>query len=272
MIIFVKFFYFLADKQPKLAYFLGKLIITFTYFIGIRRHIIMKNLMIAFPEKDISWYRITAIKTYHFFAYQTIYSAHFYRHPQKFLKELSISNYDKYERINKKNKPIFFFTAHFGLWELTTLFFGIKGLKAAILYQKIHDKNINNFILKFRHMTSLTYILRNDIKSLLNFLKSGNNLGVLVDQRPREKGLEKKFFNKKVRFYYTPFKLVKKYNGHPLFVFLNSKNGKYFLNIIDNVGNTPEEILDNYIKNLEEHIRKYPEQYFWFHNRWKNAR
>ncbi|MEC7856051.1 MAG: hypothetical protein VYC61_04860 [Candidatus Neomarinimicrobiota bacterium] len=35
------------------------------------------------------------------------------------------------------------------------------------------------------------------------------------------------------------------------------------------VKNTIKDIIQEYTLTLERIIQKYPEQYFWFHNRWK---
>ena len=54
-------------------------------------------------------------------------------------------------------------------------------------------------------------------------------------------------------------------------VCLQTQFNEYEIKItaIDSEENTVKNITQNYTSALEILIKKYPEQYFWFHKRWK---
>ena len=112
---------------------------------------------------------------------------------------------------------------------------------------------------------------------MLNALQNGEILGLASDQNAEDKGTKIKFFNKEASipkgaayFYYK--------TKCPIIVgfCILRKDLKYEFNLKEiKMKNIPEQIDDLVIKvntmysnMLEEEIKKYPEQYFWFHRKW----
>ena len=109
---------------------------------------------------------------------------------------------------------------------------------------------------------------------LYNILKENKILGLVSDQDAKNKGIFVNFFN-------TPASTHKGAaifhlnTSAPMIFGLCIQTGfqEYKIELIPiiPVNNTIEDITKQYTLTLEKIIRKYPDQYFWFHNRWKTT-
>jgi KDO2-lipid IV(A) lauroyltransferase len=269
MIQIVKFLYYLSVYFPDITYFIGKIFANLLYILGIRKRIVLKNLAIAFPDKDIKWRRKIVKKCYEFFVFQSVWTAYYYIYQEKLNERLVIKGMEPYLKAIKNKKQIFYYSAHFGSWEIATLYFEKNFRKTICLYQKVHNEQINKFLLNFRKKTGGIYVNRRNTRTMLKYIKMGYDLASIVDQRPIEEGIIVNFFNTKLPFYSIPFKLAKKFDGDIFFVFSYYKNGLFYIEIKECKEKELDNIVQDYAKTLEEYIKKCPEQYFWLHNRWK---
>ena len=105
-------------------------------------------------------------------------------------------------------------------------------------------------------------------------LKNNELLILLSDQDAGKKGIFVDFFNIPSS---TPSGAAN-YNktmGSPLIFFsaVKTENG-YEANFekIDTTNKSIEDVVQKYTFMLEQEIKKYPEQYFWVHKRWKTKK
>ena len=136
------------------------------------------------------------------------------------------------------------------------------------------NKGANKFLFEHRSFTGAALLYRNTpFNELENVLEKGKILALASDQDFRKKGVFLDFFNIPSS---TPkgaavFHLK---TGAPMIFticYLNT-NGKWHLKF-DTIptykNDKVETIMQRYNHILENEIRKRPEQYFWFHRRWK---
>jgi KDO2-lipid IV(A) lauroyltransferase len=104
-------------------------------------------------------------------------------------------------------------------------------------------------------------------------------IGIAADQRGPDEGVKVNFFNTEVPVFSGPSVLSLK-TGAPILSLLavreKNYNYKILVKEIDSEG-LPEkydesvvELTQRHTLHLEEIIRKYPEQWFWMHKKWKN--
>ena len=114
-------------------------------------------------------------------------------------------------------------------------------------------------------------------KQLLNNFKKGESIALLADLQ-LSSGINLNFFGKKMKFSSLPAQLALKsrckiFLGWPI----RKSDGKYEFEIhqsihasnYEDTSDNVEKISEIIISYYESMIKKYPEQYFWFHNRWK---
>ena len=173
----------------------------------------------------------------------------------------------------KKNRGVVFISGHFGSWEIlgkwlgehTDLFVGIA------LKQK--NEGANNFFHEQREIPRTKQIYKKGSPGKgYQVLKDNGGLGLVSDQDAKTKGVFVDFFGHPAS---TP-------KGAALFhlntlapvvlgVCIKTDHNKYNIEIVPVKTNSDsiEQITQNYTTILESYIKKYPEQYFWFHKRWK---
>ncbi|MEA3489730.1 MAG: lysophospholipid acyltransferase family protein [Candidatus Omnitrophota bacterium] len=171
-------------------------------------------------------------------------------------------------------------TFHFGNWELMGIYLRFLGYDGAVIVRRIYFSKYDKLIARMRRRFKVMGIYRDDSpKKMLKELKKGNVLGIVPDQDISGlDGVFVDFFGKKA---YTPAAPVKlamaaKTDIVPAFV-IREKDGTHKIVIGEPLGvpqgtGTEEDLMRYtrmWTKVLEDHVRKYPEQWVWIHSRWK---
>jgi KDO2-lipid IV(A) lauroyltransferase len=265
-----RIFYALASIKM-----LSKLYLIVYYLDFSRKKVVFKNLDIAFPEKEKKEKIKIAKNTYKNFLTFFEDSIEFHKNPEKF-KTINVKgeNY-LFEALNS-NKPIIFMTAHFGNWEILPKFFTTQYKKPiAIIIREIENPKIDKFFKKIRGNNQDIKIInrRKSAREVLKaIIKEKRILGVLIDQFTRNKHAPKVKFFKKTAFNPAISKLAKSLNAIVVPTFIYKENNKYTVEFQEGkiIQGTIEEFTKWQATTIENMIKKYPDQYYWFHNRWKD--
>ncbi len=279
------YIYLLKLKLLPLFFFnLNKKIINFFFKKFSKRHskIITKNLKTAFPQKTEKETHKLKNKVYNHFSYIFIEIIYLYlkRRPNKILKNIFIENKEALKNALNKNRGLILFSAHFGNWELIPYIFS-KKLKLQIygvakeMNNPLVEKTVKNFR---KYMGCNTINKKGSIKKIIKLLENKNILYFLIDQNTIEReSVFVDFFSTKVSAVTSVSQLHLK-KGIPILpVFLHYENDKIVLEILECINFKKTENYNKDVLNLtqkcttiiEEKIREYPEQWFWFHDRWK---
>ena len=117
-------------------------------------------------------------------------------------------------------------------------------------------------------------------KVMIRSIQDGYYLGLISDQNAGRKGTNAQFFDSPVSVPKGAAVFHLKTNSSILVGFcILSKDLSYELSFQElNLAGLPEntddaivEINQRYTKLLEEKIREYPQQYFWFHRKWSKS-
>ncbi len=230
-----------------------------------RKNDICVNLNLAFPNKSKQEKKEIAKKVYKNFA----------RNLVEFIENKKLSKEEllnKVEFVGFENLqyPVIFVTAHFGNWEILPLAFGSKFGKINIVYRKIDNEKLNKEIIESRKRFNVNVIEKKGaLKNLLGALKRKENIGLLVDQHISE-GVETTFFGKKVLQTPSAAILSQKFNIPIVMTFAIPKKDKWQIVIKDIFYTTDiQESVNRQSKVIEEIVKEYPEEYYWFHKRFK---
>ncbi|QCI29077.2 lysophospholipid acyltransferase family protein [Caminibacter pacificus] len=231
----------------------------------------------AFPHKSKPEKIKIAKNTYKNFLTFFEDTIEFKKHPEK-LNEIEIIGEEYIITALKSNKPVILVTAHFGNWEISPKVI-VKRYKKpmAVVMREIEDPKINNFFKKIRGNENIKLInkkrsSREIVKSLLHEKRI---LGVLIDQRSNAStALKVKFFIPNTPFNPAVSKLSKSLKAIVVPGFSYKKEGKYVIEFKPSRIFTKNDSIQDFTQwqadIIEEMIKKYPDQYYWFHNRWKN--
>ena len=241
------------------------------YLIPVRKKVSKKNLKIAFPLLQDKELNKIVQKTYKFFVHNLIEFCAFPKSISEIKLEIKGEKY--IEEALKKSNGLILVSGHFGSWEVLGNWIGRNFPIFTGVAIKQKNLGAHKFFLEQRELSGTRHIFKKDsINKMYDVLSQNGILGLVSDQDAKRNGVFVDFFGKKAS---TPkgaalFHINK---DSPIIVALcnqiNYKNYKINFIPVNTLEKGVQEITQTYTKILEENIIKNPEQYFWFHRRWK---
>lgn len=171
-------------------------------------------------------------------------------------------------------RPVVALTAHTGNWDLLGAYVVAQGVQVTTIGREARNRFAQSLLAAIRAQYGIHTIWRSDkaaIKRLTTELKHGNTIAALIDQDTRVKSIFSPFFGRPAK---TPSSLIalgKRYDAHFVSAFIFRTGLRTFSLYIEPFaeGSSEEEILKLYNARLEQYIRLYPDQWVWFHKRWR---
>jgi len=277
---FAKLFQLLGlNISRRLALFVA---LIFYYIVPIRKSTVIENLRIAFPEFSLERIKEISFEVYKSFSVFFIEILVFPKLSRNKIEyELEFSDPDLVLKKFNEGKGLIILSAHFGNWELIPPAIGARlGINGLTIVKPLRnpyvDKWMNNLRTRFgNEIIPLGISLRKTYQSL----KEKKMIGIAADQRGPEEGVKVSFFNTEVPVYSGPSVLSLK-TGAPILSLLTVRQKDYrYKIIVKEIGtnNLPEsfdesviELTQRHTLHLENMIKKYPEQWFWMHKKWKH--
>ena len=242
------------------------------YLLSLRKKDSLKNIATAFPEKSDSEQNMILKKTYSFFAKSFM---QFLSLPKSYRYiDIEVEGQELLDGALEKGHGIILATGHFSKWEIMSAWLGYSGYPCVAVAQRQKNRGADIFFREFRANTGMGMIYRkSSLKNMYRILKENKILILASDQDAKQRGVFVNFFNKPAS---TP-KGVARFHletGSDIF-FIScyvEQNGKHKLQIqpvVPEGKSTVKSITQAFTTLLEKKVREFPEQYFWFHRRWK---
>lgn len=203
---------------------------------------------------------------------------------EKLEQKITFHGQEYLERQLQSGEGAVFMASHAGNWELLGGVLATWGYPLISVAQKQNSGGANAFINEYRAMLHQHVTYKTGIRDMIRFLGEGKYIGLLMDQDPGWAGIMVTLFGRPTLTADGPVKLaaMKNYPILPIFI---HEDRPYHHEVFVlpplrpyGEGCTPTkeekkkalyEVTQQLNDLLEEHIRKYPEDWFWLHNRWK---
>ncbi|MBF0572571.1 MAG: lysophospholipid acyltransferase family protein [Desulfamplus sp.] len=196
----------------------------------------------------------------------------------KYFKIIGLENL---KQAYKKDKGVLVILCHIGNWELLVASIALTGYKSSAIYRKLDFEPLERLTLEMRQKYGTRMIpLKGATKKIEERLLDGELVGTLMDQSVDPwwyKGVFVDFFGRATCTTKGVASLVLKTGTTvvPAYIIREGFNHvMYFEPEIPTVY-TGDKIKDieintqNYTSAIESIVRRYPDQWFWIHNRWK---
>lgn len=277
----LKFLIFIlpSSLQKMLAKFLA---FAFMKLKKKRFHVVMTNLNLAFGETKSKEEKLEIAKKcyYNFAKYLGInFILNQNTTKQKILEQVVFKNEHFLFDAIKSGRPIIVTTAHFGQWEIFPLAVAAHFGPSSVLGRKLDSSVMDKILRANRAQFNVELIDKNGgAKDILKALKARRIVGILVDQNTAPKdGIKVKFFGKDVLHTPAASVLAQKTNALIINAFIYQKgenlNEICFEQPIDISTFDKEDAVQKATQMqcsaCEEMVRARPEEYFWFHQRFK---
>lgn len=262
--------------------FLAALLAGLFYHLSLKHRLItIHNLSRSFPEKSMDEIMSIAKASYKSFSLVTVeFSELLYLHKDNLHKWITIKGLEHYREAKKEGKGAFIFSAHFGNWEIGNAALALMTVPLYFVYRILDSPFLEKGIMHGRASCGVKSLSKEHaMRPMLRLLKQGETISLLIDQNVAVyDGIFINFFGRPACTT-SGLALLALHSGAPVLPIFTTRmpDGKYVLEIgskvdIVDTGNRSADVLintQNFSKIIEDHIRKYPEQWFWMHQRWK---
>jgi KDO2-lipid IV(A) lauroyltransferase len=200
---------------------------------------------------------------------------------KRYFSNVEVVNQHYADAAYARGKGIINLVPHMGCWEGLPRAFVLMRYKAGSVAQTLNNEKINDWVVRNREFKGFKVLPRgSSYKTILQFLKQNNSLGMLIDQDTRVKGVFVDFYGKPA---YTPIGAAMLALDSDATVFTTSyvRTGQNRFQLIFGppieivrTGDRKEDLrlnTERFHQEVEKLIKKYPTQWVWMHERWKTT-
>ncbi|MBN2424924.1 MAG: lysophospholipid acyltransferase family protein [Calditrichaceae bacterium] len=194
-------------------------------------------------------------------------------------EHFNIQNFELIDEALSGNKGMIILSGHFGNFEWLGQLVGLKGYKLSGIAKRQSNPYVNALIEKNRTRFGVGVIYtKNSVKVSLEKLAKNEIIAIVTDQDARDRGIFVDFMGIPSSTAVGPAVLYLRSGAPILFVIsIRKAYGKFdvfFEKVCDGPAmQTTDELIRGITQRhtliLEKWVKKYPEQWFWMHRRWK---
>ena len=175
------------------------------------------------------------------------------------------------------HRGVVIFTAHCGNWEWLANAFGFLGQPISVLQRERDDPKLNRFITEVRAKGGVLTIDRgsgNSARQMLGAIKRGA-LAFVVDQNIRTASVQVPFFGRPALTPIGPARLAVRAEAVVVTMLIERRpDGTHLIHVSEPVetkrDDDPVALTARVTRQIEEQIRRVPEQWVWMHRRWRD--
>jgi KDO2-lipid IV(A) lauroyltransferase len=274
-------FYVVSLLPLRVLYLLADFFYLLIYYvIGYRRKVVMANLHRAFPGKTERERIAIAKKFYRNFIDSFIEVIKLFSASDAYLRKRFTANLGGLNELYRSGKSCQLHLGHTFNWEWGHLVLtGLTPYHIVVVYMPIGSPLFEKIFYKLRTRGSNSFIPATEMrKGIGPYLGSQYLLGLVCDQNPGDPAQAwwLNFFGEPAPFVGGPENGARKNSLPVLFASIcKPRRGHYHAEIEiatpDASALSPGELTVQYVRYLENVIRKNPEMWLWSHRRWKHA-
>lgn len=253
------------------------------------KRIMLRNLTLAFPDESAEFYDALITRTCVSFARAISDTIRLFCLDQEWVREhVEIPFYDRYLELRaaNPNKGILFVTGHLGSFDLLAYSAGLLGHSLNVVARRFKNRLLDGWFSGIRERTGNKVIDRSGAtRKMLSAVNSGENVGILFDQNvTRKHAIFIDWFGRLAATTFAPGYVAVTTECQVMVVYLHYLGGDRYQMRAEEI-----ELADVYhddTKSRDDKIREVlerctavfmkmiiasPDEWFWFHRRWKTT-
>jgi KDO2-lipid IV(A) lauroyltransferase len=198
---------------------------------------------------------------------------------EDFRRVLRVQGIDHFQDAYRKGKGVLFLTAHMGNWELLPVLGSLYRFPVNVLYRPLDYPPLDRFVREMRSRFGAAMIpTARAARKVLQCLRRGEIVAILLDQNVDwYEGVFVDFFGRRACTNKGMALIALKTGAPVLPIFLYRENEGFAVEIdaplpLIRTGDKTRDVEANtqlYNNVIERFVRRYPDQWFWVHQRWK---
>ena len=253
-------------------------------WVGIRRDVVERQIRAAFPGLAENEVMRVARESYGNLGRTAIETAVLPKCTQAEIVGLFdiIDNWAIVEETVARGMGVILVSGHLGNWELGASYIAARGVHLEAVARRMQNPLFDEYLTDTRRRVGVNVIHDSDaVRRVPRVVRNGGVVGFLFDQGAA--GLASTwvpFFGRYAKTPRGPAVFALRLNAPIVFTCaVREPTGRYSMKfeevVVQRTGDLDrdvEAIVGEYTKVLERWVRRYPEQYFWQHRRWKHQR
>ncbi|HEV7587333.1 MAG TPA: lysophospholipid acyltransferase family protein [Longimicrobium sp.] len=251
--------------------------------LGIRRKVVEENLRLAFPGQPAEWIHRTSVAAYEHLGREAAAILRLSKLDRQAIVDRTVPvGWDEMEEALSHGRGVMLVTGHYGNWEIAAATVASRGLPIAAIVRRQGNRLVDERLNALRARLGVEVITQREAPSRVpRLLRKNAVIGIVGDQDARGAGVFVPFFGRPASTHRGPAVFALKL-GAPVFACVArrlpgaavryevSGHGVPVVRTGDLEVDTTA-LTAALAARLEEEIRRAPEQYFWFHRRWKSS-
>ena len=182
----------------------------------------------------------------------------------------------------EKGRGVLLITAHCGNWELLALYASLHVTPINIVARRQDNEFFNRFIERTREKYGNRLIYKEGaLRKILSALKKNEMVGILIDQSViRAEGIVVPFLGRNAYAMKTPALIARKSGTPAVPAFIRRTEKGHIIEVgaevpLDTSADGETALLQdtvNFLRPVEDFVRKYPAEWLWMHRRWKRVK
>ncbi len=171
-------------------------------------------------------------------------------------------------------------TAHSDNWELLGGALSQHGYKLVGVSQEQSNQGADKFINEYRAMVGMYIMYKYNVRGMFKMIAKGYLIGLIMDQDAADDGIVIPFLGRDASCAHGAATIARRTQAPIIPIFISKGPGRtHNINIdkavfVEKTSNKHADIRKTTIlltQKIEEHIKKYPNEWFWLHDRWKSV-
>ncbi len=274
---------FIASIPQKHIVSVGKLLGMLVYFLDLRhRRIVRRNLQFVHPEWSQDRIQELSKRIFENIGVTLLEICQITSFSREdILRKVRIRGKDNLLNAIKNPNGVILISAHIGNWEMAPLSISCYLQKPLVVVaRELQSKAFDQWILRLRTRFGTTIIYKERaLPEMTRTLRQGKVLGLLIDQETkRSEGVDVTFFDRTISATPSAALLAIRCKSPVLPVFCIREADSRLTLVVEppltmqRTGGLRADLKTNtqiMTSAIERAVRAYPEQWFWFHKRWK---
>lgn len=245
----------------------------------VRRDVVEAQIAASFPERERAWVAATAAACYRHFGREAAELARLNVRGTEDLPDRLTNRAEAEERLAAwvpAGRGALIVTGHLGNWEVAGALVAALGYPLAAVVKRQRNPGFDDMIRASRRRLGIEPVYMEDARARIpDLLREGVSVALVADQDARDRGVFVPFLGRPASTFRGPARLALQC-GAPLVFGAAVRAGEGYAAVLERVhepgADAPDErtLTARWVARLEARVRRDPEQYFWFHRRWKS--
>ncbi|HSM09859.1 MAG TPA: lysophospholipid acyltransferase family protein [Gemmatimonadota bacterium] len=269
--------------SPAAAQRLGARLGVLAYRSGARRDIVRAQIDAGFAERGAGWVERQAAACYRHFGREAFVIARLARDVDTLPRRVETdAAAERWIGRMVAGEGVVVVTGHLGNWELAGAYLAQRGVPLSAVVKRQRNARFDAWLAATRRGLGMESVYMDDARILPALLARGRTVVLIADQDARSRGLPVTFLGRPASTFRGPARLALRTGAPLVFASLVRDDGVYRMTaevVRDradaragaSASAAELEFTRRWVAALEARVREAPEQYFWFHRRWKSG-